>query len=113
LRYGLEITDGVDLMTGSSPLPEGAIVPVSNWDEMIVLPWYFRKVVAGEVREKTEEEKEAYLEANPPTMEELQEEAQQYLNDTDWYIIRANDPSSGVAVPQDIIDSRADAREIL
>lgn len=113
MRYAIQVQDGVDLLTGSSPLAEGAITPVKNWDEMIVVPWFFLKIVDGEVTVKTEQEQQAYLDAHPPTTEELQEAAKQHLDDSDWYITRFVDPGSGVTVPQDILDSRVAAREIL
>ena len=61
----------------------------------------------------TAEEVDAHI--NPPKTEEqiLAEkiaEAQKYLVDTAWYIERFNDPSSGKAVPQEILDGRAQAR---
>ena len=37
-------------------------------------------------------------------------EAQKYLVDTAWYIERFNDPSSGKAIPQEVLDGRAQAR---
>ena len=36
-----------------------------------------------------------------------------YLEDTAWYIERLNDPSSGKAVPQEVLDKRAEARELI
>ena len=33
-----------------------------------------------------------------------------YLASTAWYVERLNDPSSGKAIPQDILDARAAAR---
>ena len=36
-----------------------------------------------------------------------------YLEDTAWYIERLNDPSSGKAVPQEVLDKRAAARVII
>lgn len=36
-----------------------------------------------------------------------------YLEDTAWYIERFNDPSSGKAVPQEVLDKRAEARVII
>ena len=36
-----------------------------------------------------------------------------YLEDTAWYIERLNDPSSGKAVPQEVLDKRAEARAII
>ena len=39
--------------------------------------------------------------------------ALQYLEDTKWYIERLADPSSGKAVPEDVLVKRAKAREIL
>ena len=41
------------------------------------------------------------------------QEALQYLEDTKWYIERLADPSSGKAVPEDVLAKRAEAREIL
>ena len=113
MRYALEVIDGVELLSGSSPLPAGAIEPVPNWDEVIDLPFYYRKLVDGHVVEKTQAEKDAYDEAHPPTLEEMQEAAKIYLNDTDWYIIRWSDPGAGDDIPQDIIDSRAEARDLI
>lgn len=40
-------------------------------------------------------------------------EALQYLADTAWYVERFADPSSGKAVPEDVLVKRAEAREIL
>lgn len=37
-------------------------------------------------------------------------EAKAYLVDTAWYIERFNDPSSGKAIPQEVLDGRAQAR---
>jgi len=37
-------------------------------------------------------------------------EALAYLASTAWYVERLNDPSSGKAIPQDILDARATAR---
>ena len=34
-----------------------------------------------------------------------------YLEDTKWYIDRLNDPSSGKAVPEDVLTKRSFARE--
>lgn len=39
--------------------------------------------------------------------------ALQYLEDTKWYIERLADPSSGKAVPEDVLTKRAEARDIL
>lgn len=111
MRYALEIIYGVDLLTGSSPLPEEAITPVVNWDEMAIIPWYYRKVVNGQVVEKTEQEKSDYHEANPPTLEELQEIAQMFLDDTDSYIIREYE--MGIDVPFNVLNERIQQRVIL
>ena len=113
MRYALPVKDGVELLVGSTPLPSGAIAPVPNWDELSLLPYYYRKMVDGQVVEKTQEEKDAYDAAHPPTIEDLQEEAQIFLDDTDWYVIRYSDPGDGTPVPQEIVDQRAAARDIL
>jgi len=59
----------------------------------------------------TDEEVELHI--NPPkTAEQLAEEAKAealaYLSSTDWYIVRLMD--SGVEVPQEVKDKRAEAR---
>ena len=36
-----------------------------------------------------------------------------YLEDTAWYIERLNDPSSCKAVPQEVLDKRAEARVLI
>ena len=36
-----------------------------------------------------------------------------YLSSTDWYVERLNDPSSGKAIPEEILAKRAEARLIL
>ena len=72
-----------------------------------------------------EEYKQWLSEGNIPepefTSEELaqqelnkkKQEAQQYLVDTAWYIERLADPSSGKAIPEEVLVKRAEAREIL
>ena len=41
------------------------------------------------------------------------QEARAYLISTGWYIERLNDPSSGKAVPQEVLDKRAAARVLI
>ena len=41
------------------------------------------------------------------------QEAKQYLTETGWYIERLNDPSSGKAIPEEVIAKRAEARELI
>ena len=69
--------------------------------------------------------KEWLAEGNTPepeyTEEELQItninkqilEAKAYLTDTAWYIERLNDPSSGKAIPEEVLTKRAEARELI
>ena len=48
--------------------------------------------------------------------EELQakiNEAKQYLASTAWYVERLNDPSSGKAIPEEVLAKRAEARELI
>ena len=40
-------------------------------------------------------------------------DAKQYLADTGWYIERLNDPSSGKAIPEEVLAKRAEARELI
>lgn len=55
------------------------------------------------------------------TEEELQitsinkqiQEAKIYLASTAWYVERLNDPSSGKAIPEDVLAKRAEARELI
>jgi hypothetical protein len=42
---------------------------------------------------------------------EKKAEAQAYLNDTDWYVTRQAE--TGVEIPQEVLDKRAECREIL
>lgn len=41
------------------------------------------------------------------------QEALKYLVNTAWYIERLNDPSSGKAIPEEVLAKRAEARLIL
>jgi len=111
MRYALEISDGVDLLTGLSPLPAGAIEPVPNWDEVVTIPWHYLKIVGEQVVEKTQAEKDAYDLAHPPTLEELQAQAQAHLDLTDWYAWRKSD--NGKPIPEALTVSREEARELL
>ena len=40
-------------------------------------------------------------------------EAKQYLADTGWYVERLHDPSSGKAIPEEVVAKRAEARELI
>ena len=40
-------------------------------------------------------------------------EAKQYLADTGWYVERLYDPSSGKAIPEEVLAKRAEARELI
>jgi len=42
------------------------------------------------------------------TQDKINQEARQYLADTDWYIIRLQE--NGIAIPQAVLDLRATAR---
>ena len=66
-----------------------------------------------------------WLKNNTPepefTEEELQitsinkqiQEAKTYLASTAWYVERLNDPSSGKAIPEEVLAKRAEARELI
>lgn len=41
------------------------------------------------------------------------QEAKTYLVSTAWYAERLNDPSSGKAIPEDVLAKRAEARELI
>lgn len=41
------------------------------------------------------------------------QESRAYLISTAWYIERLNDPSSGKAIPQEVLDKRAEARVLI
>ena len=41
------------------------------------------------------------------------QEALKYLADTGWYVERLNDPSSGKAIPEDVLAKRVEARELI
>ena len=40
-------------------------------------------------------------------------EAKQYLASTAWYVERLNDPSSGKAIPEEVVTKRAEARALI
>ena len=40
-------------------------------------------------------------------------EAKTYLASTAWYIERLNDPSSGKAIPEEVLTKRVEARELI
>ena len=40
-------------------------------------------------------------------------EAKTYLASTAWYVERLNDPSSGKAIPEEVLAKRAEARELI
>ena len=71
-----------------------------------------------ELIEITKEEfEQVIVELNTPTKKQVMEqrisEAKQYLADTGWYIERLNDPSSGKAIPEEVLVKRAEARELI
>ena len=41
------------------------------------------------------------------------QEAKVYLASTAWYVERLNDPSSGKAIPEEVLTKRAEAREVI
>ena len=41
------------------------------------------------------------------------QEAKAYLTDTAWYVERLNDPSSGKAIPEEVLTKRAEARVLI
>lgn len=43
----------------------------------------------------------------------IKAKALKYLADTSWYVERLNDPSSGKAIPEDVLAKRAEARELI
>lgn len=51
------------------------------------------------------------LELQISNLETQIQQSKQYLADTAWYIERLNDPSSGKAIPDDVLAKRAEARE--
>lgn len=113
MRFALVTESGIEFDVGSTPLPEGAIHPIPNWDDIINVPGKYLKLVGDVIVEMTEEEKIAYDEAHPPTIQELQEQATQYLDSTEYFVIDSVDPSSEEPIPQEITDARALARELL
>lgn len=43
----------------------------------------------------------------------IKAKALKYLADTAWYIERLNDPSSGKAIPEEVLTKRIEARELI
>ena len=41
------------------------------------------------------------------------QESKTYLASTAWYVERLNDPSSGKAIPEDVLAKRVEARELI
>lgn len=41
------------------------------------------------------------------------QESKTYLASTAWYVERLNDPSSGKAIPEEVLAKRAEARELI
>jgi len=86
-------------------------------DEGVVFAYDDQQVLMGLADDKTPmTDEEVQLHLNPPKTEEQilleqQAEARQYLDDTDWYIIRRTETS--VEVPAEVLDKRAYARSII
>ena len=59
----------------------------------------------------TTETNEDKLEKVAKTM--LIQIANQYLASTGWYVERLNDPSSGKAIPEEVLAKRGEARELI
>jgi len=73
---------------------------------------------AGELSEPIEEYKyidggfiHAPRDLDPPTQEETNGLNREYLADTDWYLLRKFE--TGVAVPQEVLIKRQEAREAI
>lgn len=71
-------------------------------------------LITADMRPLTAEELEAHL--NPaPTARQLQKQAnavaRQYLQDTDWYVIRLQE--TGAPVPAEVLEARQAAREAI
>ena len=95
-----EIRD-IDTDTLTGYLVDGKSVPLSdgNKDYQEVQEWL-----------KTNTSEPAYTQAelDKHTQDKINQEARQYLADTDWYIIRLQE--NGIAIPQAVLDLRATAR---
>lgn len=88
-------------------LADGAYIPFADCN--IDYQEYKKWLSEGNIQESEFTEQElAQQELN-----KRKQEALQYLEDTKWYIERLADPSSGKAVPEDVLAKRAEAREIL
>ena len=111
MRYGLETSNGVELLTGYTPLPGGAIEPVPNWDSIIGIKPGYLKVVGDTIVEKNQTEKDAWDAAHPPSDEELKENAEVYLRETDWYSVREYE--TGKEIPVDVRNARIQQRIVL
>lgn len=88
-------------------LSDGAYIPLTN--ENVDYEEYKQWILEGNTPEPefTEEElriKEINIQIS---------EAKSYLADTGWYVERLNDPSSGKAIPEEVLEKRAEARELI
>lgn len=67
------------------------------------------KTLWGNQADCVVEEKDISAELAREQQAQVNQEAQQYLQETDWYVIRQAD--SGEPVPEEVKTKRADARE--
>jgi len=88
-------------------LEDGAIIPFANGNGDYEK--YKQWLAEGNIPEPEFTEEEL-------TQQEISKqiaEALKYLADTAWYVERLNDPSSGKAIPQEVLTRRAAARLII
>lgn len=131
LEYRFNINNGETISLGilqqtHTVDEDNNIISTSN-QRWVVYPLGANPTDSQEVQDKmdevfTDEVKaryQEYLESQKPTDEELMEqerlvklqEAQNYLNNTDWYIVRFVD--EGTEIPEDIKVKRAEARDFI
>lgn len=89
------------LLNGSMRVPKAE----GNREYELIKQW----LTEGNIPEPEFTEKELQI----TSINKQIQEAKTYLADTAWYVERLNDPSSGKAIPEDVLAKRAEARELI
>lgn len=90
------------LLNGTMSVPGNA---PGNREYELIKQW----LAEGNIPEPEFTEKELQI----TSINKQIKEAKTYLADTAWYVERLNDPSSGKAIPEDVLAKRAEARELI
>lgn len=89
------------LLNGSMMVPKAE----GNREYELIKQW----LTEGNIPEPEFTEKELQI----TSINKQIQKAKTYLADTAWYVERLNDPSSGKAIPEDVLAKRAEARALI